>query len=1405
MKTVLAPVLLCLGVFHLSATAAPILTPSTTTYGGIVDGNNFVTGSGTSSQFSGNRWPFGQDATKAVDGLIGPGSKYLNLNVTTTALIFSGTTARVPSRLELWVAEDAVERDPTSYILYGTNVAIPALTSGGTFALGNFTQIASGTLDLPDLRDTTSDSLGYSQSVPIPGSTAYASYLLVFPTVKNAPTAANSMQISEVQLHANGINVVESSDFSNDGPGPSISLEPGINRISGTLLSPSDLQDRFSVIVPAGTRLLSVNNTNAFNSGVPITFPVSAGTYPVLFSTNFTSEPAPWSLTLTVEALPSTLPIIGVESFDYPDGPIDTKSGGTFWDYKNIAPTAHTGTASAWENVTAAPAIASGRLVTHNSSAKRTYNGASQADGAVNDPASVPSSAAKSVYYRVTVTTGATVPTEFGLSSYDFGTEKIFFGKRAASSLFVVEETGVGQSGAATTVLPNTTYTLVARVDYAANIVRLYLNPDLNAPESTQPPAVTRTYTGTNWSTAVRLASSGGSPVVWDNLVVATAWDVLGTVVTTPVDELNPSLQAGGNGVSLREAVKYAPEGGLITFAPGLNSQTCTLSTGTEIVVTKSVNLDASSLSSGLTIDGGTGTNRLFSVNSGQSLTLRGLTLTGGNGTGAAGNNNGGAIFNSGTLTLTQCTLSGNSASFGGAIRNFGGTLMLTQCTLSGNSASAEGGAISSGGTLSLMQCTLSGNSANLGGAILINIGGTPMLTQCTLSGNSAINVGGAIYNGGTMTLAQCTLSGNSAAIIGGGAVHTNLGSSLTLTNTIVAGNTAPVGPDVSNNAGTITSNGTNLVGNNSSVDTQLPATPGLIGTAAAPVNARLSPLGYFGGPVQTMHPLIGSPAIDAAGSLNPGGTDARGFPRFRDGDDSGNPQLDIGAVEAGETYRVDSVSDPGGLRSILALAYLGNNPGIRIIFNPAIFSISSPPVITLNGNELTTPAGETIFIDASNIPGGVTLSGNHTSRVFNIASGATVAMHSVRIVNGKAANGADGPLFGIGGNDGGGIVNAGNLSLFSCMLSGNSTGNGGLGDIKGGGGGNGGGIFNSGSLSLTACAITGNATGNGRFSPGAGGDGGSGGGIFSSGSLSLTACTLSGNAAGNGGNADSGGDGGSGGGIRQEGAISCRLTACTIVGNQTGIGGTGSVNGASGTGGGISGGNAILENCLIGQNTQGPSTPDDVSVTTITYVGGNLLSTAATGTATGSPTINPNPLLAPLGDYGGPTQTRPPLPGSPAINAAIGSNRLTDQRGFPIVGTADIGAAEYQGPTDLRLYWESDWDGDGNAFGIEHALGTNPALSDPANSRNLSGPTFTPVGQASLTFGRNTSAAPGTISILKRSTDLITFSEVFRITGNSPVPGLGISAIILPDSITILDSNPPPGKAFYRIEAVSP
>lgn len=162
----------------LPAAAAPILTPSTTTYGGILNGSNFATGAPTNT-FSprSNGRPSAQGPTKAVDNLIGPGSKYLNLNVNNTALLFVGNTQRVANRMELWVAEDAVERDPASYILYGTNTVINPLSGGTVFGLPSFgfVEISAGTLALPATRDVTGDATGFSQIVPIPNTTAYDS------------------------------------------------------------------------------------------------------------------------------------------------------------------------------------------------------------------------------------------------------------------------------------------------------------------------------------------------------------------------------------------------------------------------------------------------------------------------------------------------------------------------------------------------------------------------------------------------------------------------------------------------------------------------------------------------------------------------------------------------------------------------------------------------------------------------------------------------------------------------------------------------------------------------------------------------------------------------------------------------------------------------------------------------------------------------------------------------------------------------------------------------------------------------------------------------------------------------------------------------------------------------------
>lgn len=98
--------------------------------------------------------------------------------------------------MELLVANDAVERDPASFEVWGTNSPIEG---NGPFAISLFTLISEGPLDLPATRDTVNDQAGFSEVVEIGNGQSYSSYLVLFPTTKGT---GNSMQLSEIQFEA---------------------------------------------------------------------------------------------------------------------------------------------------------------------------------------------------------------------------------------------------------------------------------------------------------------------------------------------------------------------------------------------------------------------------------------------------------------------------------------------------------------------------------------------------------------------------------------------------------------------------------------------------------------------------------------------------------------------------------------------------------------------------------------------------------------------------------------------------------------------------------------------------------------------------------------------------------------------------------------------------------------------------------------------------------------------------------------------------------------------------------------------------------------------------------------------------------------------------------------------------
>jgi hypothetical protein len=362
------------------------------------------------------------------------------------------------------------------------------------------------------------------------------------------------------------------------------------------------------------------------------------------------------------------------------------------------------------------------------------------------------------------------------------------------------------------------------------------------------------------------------------------------------------------------------------------------------------------------------------------------------------------------------------------------------------------------------------------------------------------------------------------------------------------------------------------------------------------------------------------------------------------------------------------------------------------ISFDTAIVTVQLAAVLP----SITT----TIIINGGS---GVTVSGdatNFTFRAFTVTNTGSLSLDNLTVTNAKDTLG-------------GGLLNqtGGTVSLTNCNFSGNST------TLTGGGG-----IFNAGMMTMSNTVVIVNSAAN------------QGGGIFNSGTgvLTLTDCTVSFN--------DDSGIGG--GGIGNAGLLT--INRSTIRGNLTngnggGIftlagtvnltnstvsfnsafanNGGGIFNGNGGTvtitngtitdvnqavvGGGIyndfGAGNVVnLRNTIVAGNN-GTSSAIDVSgnydAPAYSLIGKSDGSTGfangVNGNIVGTIATPIDPLLTPIANNGGATETYALMPGSPAANngnllLAVDSNGqplTTDQRGvgFPrVVGNrADIGSFE--------------------------------------------------------------------------------------------------------------------------------
>ena len=231
--------------------------------------------------------------------------------------------------------------------------------------------------------------------------------------------------------------------------------------------------------------------------------------------------------------------IIGIEGFDYPDGPIADKAGGTFWDWDNTS-LSHTSTFSDWDTLFGSVNVVDGKLQTSSTSAAyRQFNGPEEGASSTNDEGLGAIRASSEVYFQTTMTRTAGSGWS-GISSYDFATERILFGILAESGKFgiqVLNSDGLdGVSPSAIDPVQNQAYVIVGKIDFSNNLLSLWVNPDLGDFEANNSADVTRSYDAPFWSTAVGLGSGSGTTATWDNLEVALAWEDL-TDTVPPVVE----------------------------------------------------------------------------------------------------------------------------------------------------------------------------------------------------------------------------------------------------------------------------------------------------------------------------------------------------------------------------------------------------------------------------------------------------------------------------------------------------------------------------------------------------------------------------------------------------------------------------------------------------------------------------------------------------------------------------------------------------------------------------------------------------------------------------------------------------------------------------------------------------
>jgi hypothetical protein len=637
---------------------------------------------------------------------------------------------------------------------------------------------------------------------------------------------------------------------------------------------------------------------------------------------------------------------------------------------------------------------------------------------------------------------------------------------------------------------------------------------------------------------------------------------------------------------------------------------------------------------------------------------LDGFTVTAGN-----ADFNGGGMYNvNSSPTLTNLLFSANSAVFnGGGMHNDNSSPSLMNVTFNGNTAQYGGGMHNLNSSPTLMNITFSGNSANGAGGGLYNGNSSPTLSEVTFSDNSANGVGGGggMYNlNSAPSLNNVTFSDNTASGAGGGGMHNNNGSP-TLTNVLFSYNSATGPGGGINNTNNSNPNLTDVIfsGNSANDGGGMAGGGGLITNVVFTDNiAATSGGGMYlndASPTLSNVDFISNSAEYGGGmcnfnNSNPtltdvtfsyNSSDASGGGMFNNG--SSSPTLTNVDFISNSALSGGGMANSNGSNPTLTDVIFSNNSAANQGGGMSNFNNSNPTLenVTLSGNSAAVEGGGMNNFNSSPTLTNITFSSNtaslygggmHNNNSNPILMGVTFSNNSAEIFGGGMYN-----------------YNGSSPTLTNVIFNGNSTNGNSTND-------SGGGMFNnSSSPTLTDVIFNENSTS------------GQGGGMNNANDSnpSMTRLTFSNNSADNGGGMHNTSSSpsltnvtfsGNSALVRGGGMVnllsSPTLTNITISGNSAAVEGGGMFN---------NGGNPVITNSILYNNIGGEIVGSGTPVVTYSIVQGGY---AGTGN------LDADPLLGPLADNGGFTQTMAPGLGSPAVDWAANAASCPshDQRGVP-------------------------------------------------------------------------------------------------------------------------------------------